>query len=200
MNGSRPEVFLLEFPFLREYLSVYSWHGWPVTKVKVARVDSVLLSSPRNRKSLQILHDSYPTVVSDEVLFFDKYGRELGKTGYELRYRNQRYCWWRLFSKEQKWLDKRPSSDAEAQFHEVAYHETPGQAINRLGIAEQVYYILQAKVGTRIDKNKEDGGFYYRLTLYKPPKGFTVTNWVSGETRREAVALHEQISAIDGLQ
>lgn len=73
--------------------------------------------------------------------------------------------------------------------------ETLGEAIARLGCAEQVCYVLQRHVGYKIRDHHSVGG--YSVTLYKVPKGWTISGWVAEQRRRAEVSIVAETAAID---
>lgn len=190
MDRARIEAFVKEFPFLKKHI----YTGWNDGNIKVARADTQLLLLRGKYHSINWGGDPLG-LGEDEIFFFDKDGEELGKVGYVLCYRNPNHKWWRIFSKEQKWLMEAPSSEILAQFRRVKYGESVGEGIERLNIAETVHYILCLMV---IVPRRDSDSFCARaITIFKPPKSFSLAEWLRGHSEREAQAFREELTMTD---
>jgi len=189
MDKARIEAFVKEFPFLKKHVA-----GWNDGNIKVARADTNLLSLRVKYHSVSSGGDSYG-LGDDKIFFFDKDGEELGRVSYGLYYRNPHYKWWNIFSREQKWLTEAPSPEVLAEFRRIKYGESIGEAIERLNIAERVYYILCVMV---IEPRRDSDSFCARaITIFKPPKSLSFAEWLRGHSEREAQAFREELTMID---
>lgn len=79
--------------------------------------------------------------------------------------------------------------------NEFEYGETVGEAIARLGCAQEVGYILRRHTGYDVCDHFSVGG--YSVTLYKLPHGWTITNWVDEQCQCARNHLSARISEID---
>jgi len=198
MNRSKRGAFDREFTFFEEFLRRHGLR-WNLVDMKVERVDSELLSSRRNSEEL-CDYAALPYISRDEIFFLDEQGVVRGRVGYGVCFRNPNYFWWKLWSNEPEWLTEKPDSQTECKLREVAYNETVGEAISRLGIMESAYYILRVVVGIERNKDNDTLFFVHYLTLHKPPKSFTLAEWLAGEVDRETGTLRGQVSEIDSVQ
>lgn len=72
--------------------------------------------------------------------------------------------------------------------------ETVGEALLRTDPA-QVHYAVVVHTGYKIRDHHSVGG--YRVTAYKPPKGFTLPEWVEEQKRRASEQIAATIAEID---
>lgn len=79
--------------------------------------------------------------------------------------------------------------------HEREEGETVGEAIARLGVAEEVAFVLRRHTGYRVRDHHSDGG--YAATLYKAPRGWTIPGWVEEEQRRADAQIAAQVAAVE---
>lgn len=159
--------------------------------LKVERVDADLLLM--RREGHVVVTDLGPQPLGfDEFFFFDKMGRKLGRAGYGLRYRNPEFIWWKTLF-QPRWLKKAPGPDAQGELARIAPVESVGEAIERLGIAESVHYVLH----TTPVVDPWEGEYVFAVTVYKPPKSFTLVEWIKGQPAREAMALRRKAAEID---
>ncbi len=73
--------------------------------------------------------------------------------------------------------------------------ETVGEALLRLGQPDRVAYAVEIREGYIVKDHHSVGG--YSVTLYKPPKGFTLSGWLNGQIRREKEKLSAALAEID---
>ncbi len=73
--------------------------------------------------------------------------------------------------------------------------ETVGKAIAWLENPDSVEFALVVHTGYEIENHHSIGG--YRVTVHKPPKGFTLQEWVDEQERRADAMLQASIAEID---
>ncbi len=163
------EAFVSQFSFLFHGENPVA-NGWLVEEVRVSRVDEALLEKTPMYDGAT---GSRVGIDDNEKIFlFDKEGNlltEVEQAGY-CRH-NESHC------DDEEW-------DGEAV----------GEALLRVD-AKDVYYVVTVHTGYRIRDHHSVGG--YSVTLYKPPKGFSLPEWVKERRRRAAQAISAEIAEID---
>lgn len=140
-----------------------------IEEVRVARVTQELLAA---RPSLRWSEGNLTSVEDDESFFL--LGPDLTAIG-EVR------------QAEDGW---RAAGDPV-----VRDGETVGEAIARLGCADEVAAVLHRHTGYEIEDHYSVGG--YSVTLYRAPKGWSIPAWVAEQQRRASAQLSAQVAEID---
>lgn len=70
--------------------------------------------------------------------------------------------------------------------------ETIGEALSRLGCASEVAFVVSIS-----EDEPHEGERAVSVTVHKPPKGWTIPEWVAREEQRAGNALAAQITEID---
>jgi hypothetical protein len=72
--------------------------------------------------------------------------------------------------------------------------ETVGEALLRVN-ADEVVFVIVVHTGHRIESNRSQGG--YTVTVYKPPRGFTLKEWLDERYRRAEALVKAMVAEID---
>lgn len=166
---SKVEMFFREFPFLVNFTAPDK-----VKTVKVLRVDEKLLATIPNRYSYPLISEDY----FEQIILLDKNGLPLGEVKQWGRYpESTKGRLWRMIG-----LVENPRHQGES----VA------DALHRLGeVTERIVYILSLEKETKVNSD------YFRLVLYKPPKNFTLKEWIDSAVSRQQETLQKEIAEID---
>lgn len=74
-------------------------------------------------------------------------------------------------------------------------NETIGEAILRLEDPSKMVYAVQLETGYEVRDYHSVGG--YRVTVYQPPKGFTLKGWVEEQMMRAKAIVEATVAEID---
>lgn len=167
MNRFKINAFFKEFPFLASLVGDVSW----VEEVRVSRIDHNFLE------------------------YVPKYE---GATGSLVGIEDSERIY--LLSKEGKILaEPRQSLDiSHNEAHtddEEEEGETVGEALAYLEDPNAVTYAVSIHTGYRIRDHHSVGGF--SVVVYKPPKRFTLKEWVEEQERRAKEILDAEIAEIN---
>ncbi|NQT22791.1 MAG: hypothetical protein HQ579_05045 [Candidatus Omnitrophica bacterium] len=181
MNRYKVQAFFKEFPFLAPVLELVEEGGdhGPQTvlspeyveEVKVSRIDRGFLEVIPKRDGAT---GSLVGIRNHEsILLFDEKGEVIKEV-----------------------------MQAIDIIHNEAYREdekeegeTVGEALAEIEDPNTVAYAVCIHTGYRIRDHHSVGG--YSITLYKPPKGFTLKEWVEEQERRAKEMLDAQLAEID---
>lgn len=172
MNRFKVRAFFTQFPFLTTGDKPIVRDTEKVEEVAVSRIDKDFLGKEPKYDgatgSLVGIDDS------ERIYLFDQDGNLL------VEVKQGGYC-----------------HHNEAHMDNESWNgETVGEALlRRTDPAQQVHYAVVVHTGYEIQNHHSVGG--YSVTAYKPPKGFTLPEWVEEQERRAKAQVEAMVAEID---
>lgn len=181
------ELFLKEFPFLANFANPEE-----IVAVKVASIDEELLA----HEPYYIDEKSYG---NSRVLLLDKSGKLVDEVAQKWRPRNHVKGFFQEFS--EKYLSfcnvPPPPAPPDHKDHSVK-GECVAEALLRLeSVADRIFYILELKFIGPCASYPRGEVMGLHLILSKPPKKFTLKEWLDTAVLHEKKTLKKSIYEID---
>ncbi|OGD32223.1 hypothetical protein A3C91_02890 [Candidatus Azambacteria bacterium RIFCSPHIGHO2_02_FULL_52_12] len=190
-SQTKVKAFFSEFPFLKNYTTEER-----VNEVKVSRINADFLTKRCQRVTMDIWAGPLMPQPkwSEKIFLLSESGKWLRQVEYQMMCRNPNYHWYRWWNRrEPKWLgissDSRLSMEHALKLMKTRPSESIGDTLNSLRNPNEVYYVLCI---TPLVENPTN----WNVTIYKPPKDFTLKEWVLEQQRRVGEEIKELISKI----
>ncbi len=156
-----------EYPWIDSYVDPYHLLG-----AKISRITQELLDG-----RIKWQHDSTGCISSSACMYFvGEDGGKLLKVGYIDPVPDPEFRRWKFW----KWMSRLPQP----------IDERPSEALIRMEEESgKVCFILQLV--------PEENNNFFRIVIYKSPKGFTLRDWASQVEKRALNALQQQKKSIE---
>lgn len=198
MDQYKIEQFFKDFPFLMK-IQTGSWCAWPGDewcKQNACTEASTFHTHPRliNRDEWYKVEEVRVSRVSRELLKM-KPKRETG-SGSMIDYCDEERAFLLGGDGEVLTEVEQDRHHYDATFgNSWREGETVGEALLRVSNPDDVAYVVLRHTGYRIQNHHSVGG--YTLTLYKPPKSFTLLGWLKEQEHRAKAQIKAMVAEID---
>lgn len=171
----KANIYFEEFPWLKDYVSADR-----VEAIKVTRVTAETVKYCQETSSAVQDSPGYSPKWIERIVLLDSAGGYITDVGFVPKKVEKRFLFWRRQA-------------ISFSFDGYESREPISTALIRLGDKSgDVYFILSI-----CDAGGERKSDYFNVTIYKPPKGFTLKNWAEQRCQVLRNAFHQQIAAID---